>query len=59
MLDTMNKNITLEEIRRAFEITKQVGVKRTAFVLLGCPGFSDNDYRDMWMFFGIFTQIIM
>ena len=51
MLDTMNKNITLEEIRRAFEITKQVGVKRTAYVLLGCPGFSDNDYRDMWMFF--------
>ena len=51
MLDKMNKQITLEEIKHVFGITKKVGIKRTAYVLIGCPGFTDSEYRDMWPFF--------
>jgi len=38
MLDTMKKGITLEDVRRAFKLTRKVGIKTQAFFLLGLPG---------------------
>ncbi len=38
MLDSMNKKITLEEIREAMLITKEAGIDMYAFFLIGYPG---------------------
>lgn len=51
MLDTVKKGIQLKEVVDAFRMAAELGIKRTAYVLLGCPGFDDNDYRAMWPFF--------
>jgi len=37
MLDAMKKGITLDEARRAFELTRKAGIKTQAFFLLGLP----------------------
>ena len=37
MLDTMKKGITIEEVRKAFKLTRKVGIKTQAFFLLGLP----------------------
>lgn len=51
MLNVVKKGINLAEIKRIFKLTKECGIERTAYVLLGCPGFEDNDYREMCSFF--------
>ncbi len=51
MLKQMNKGITIPQIERAFKLTKEAGISRTAYVLLGCPGFEDKDYQEMWLRF--------
>ncbi|MDE6252912.1 MAG: radical SAM protein [Lachnospiraceae bacterium] len=51
MLEKINKGITVSQIERAFELTKEVGISRTAYILLGCPGFKDKDYQEMWIRF--------
>lgn len=48
MLKTVNKGTTTAQVKRAFALTKQAGISRTAYILLGCPGFSDDDYKKMW-----------
>ena len=37
MLDAMKKGITIEEVRKAFKLTRKVGIKTQAFFLLGLP----------------------
>jgi len=37
MLNAMKKGITLEEVRRAFKLSKKVGIKTQAFFLFGLP----------------------
>ncbi len=37
MLDAMKKGITLEKVRKAFKLTRKVGIKTQAFFLLGLP----------------------
>ena len=48
MLRTMNKGINVQRVRQTFLNTKAVGISTTAYVLLGCPGFKDEDYREMY-----------
>jgi len=38
MLDTMKKGITLEEIKRAFQLTHKAGIKTEASFIIGLPG---------------------
>jgi radical SAM superfamily enzyme YgiQ (UPF0313 family) len=38
MLKRMKKGITLDKVRRAFELTKEVDIKTQAFFLFGMPG---------------------
>jgi radical SAM superfamily enzyme YgiQ (UPF0313 family) len=38
MLKKMKKGITLEKVRQAFKLTKEVGIKTQAFFLFGMPG---------------------
>lgn len=49
MLDHLKKDITLSQIQTAFQLTAEVGIERTAYILLGCPGFDDKDYREMYL----------
>ena len=51
MLDCLNKRTKLEDIQKAFHLSFEAGLKRTAYILLGCPGFTDQDYRDTLRFF--------
>lgn len=51
MLNTVKKNITMEEIQRTFQLLKNHEISKTVYVLLGCPGFNDSDYRNMWHVF--------
>jgi len=37
MLDAMKKGITLKDVRKAFKLTRKVGIKTQAFFLLGLP----------------------
>lgn len=48
MLKTMNKGIVVEKIKETFSNVKKADVSATAYVLLGCPGFKDEDYREMF-----------
>ena len=40
ILDTLKKRITLDEIIRAFEVTRQAGLRRCACFMIGTPGES-------------------
>ncbi len=51
MLNVVKKGINIDEVKKVFKITKELGFERTAYVLLGCEGFSDKDYYGMWMDF--------
>lgn len=51
MLKYIQKDITIEQAIEAFKICRENGIETTAYVLLGCPGFKDEDYREMWKHF--------
>jgi anaerobic magnesium-protoporphyrin IX monomethyl ester cyclase len=51
MLNVIKKGISLNEVVDVFKLTADYGIKRTAYVLLGCPGFKDADYQEMWPYF--------
>jgi len=38
MLDNMNKDITISEIKRAFKLTREAGIKTEASFIIGMPG---------------------
>jgi anaerobic magnesium-protoporphyrin IX monomethyl ester cyclase len=46
MLKKMKKGITLDKVREAFELTKEVGIKTQAFFLLGMPGETQETIRE-------------
>jgi radical SAM superfamily enzyme YgiQ (UPF0313 family) len=46
ILDQVKKNITLDEIRNAFRLSRQFGVASTAYVMLGFPGETADQIRD-------------
>lgn len=51
MLAYIKKDIKSQEAIEAFKICRRAGIETTAYVLLGCPGFQDKDYQDMWKHF--------
>ena len=46
MLKKMKKGITLDKVRHAFELTRQVGIKTQAFFLFGIPGETQETIRE-------------
>ena len=46
MLKRMKKGITLEKVRHAFQLTKEVGIKIQAFFLFGIPGETQQTIRE-------------
>ena len=51
MLQSINKGITYDEIRQSFAMVQKYGIDTTAYVLLGLSGYSDEDYKQMWIKF--------
>ena len=41
----LNKNINLEEVKRTFELTHQVGIKTATSFMLGIPGETVEDMQ--------------
>jgi anaerobic magnesium-protoporphyrin IX monomethyl ester cyclase len=46
MLKKMRKGITLEKVREAFKLTKEVGIKTQAFFLFGMPGETQETIQE-------------
>ena len=46
MLKRMKKGITLDKVRSAFKLTKEVGIKTQAFFLFGMPGETQETIRE-------------
>ena len=46
MLDVMKKGITLEDARRAFKVTRKIGIKTQAFFLFGLPWDTHKTIRE-------------
>jgi anaerobic magnesium-protoporphyrin IX monomethyl ester cyclase len=46
MLKKMKKGITLDKVRAAFKLTRQVGIKTQAFFLFGVPGETPQTIRE-------------
>jgi len=46
MLQTMKKGVTLDKIRKAFELCRRVGIKTQAFFLFGIPGETEDSIRE-------------
>lgn len=46
MLDSMNKGITIGEIKRAFRLTKKAGIKTEASFIIGMPGETPQTIQD-------------
>ena len=46
MLKKMKKGITLDKIRSAFKLTREVGIKTQAFFLFGMPGDTQETIRE-------------
>lgn len=42
-LDFLNKGITPEQIRTAFKLTKEVGIEKMAYLIIGIPGETKED----------------
>ncbi len=45
MLEKMRKGITLERVREAFRLTREIGIKTQAFFLFGIPGETQGTIR--------------
>ena len=46
MLKKMKKGITLEKVRQAFDLTREIGIKTQAFFLFGMPGETQETIRE-------------
>jgi radical SAM superfamily enzyme YgiQ (UPF0313 family) len=46
MLKKMRKGITLDQVRSAFKLTREVGIKTQAFFLFGMPGETQATIRE-------------
>ncbi len=65
MLDRMHKGITIEEVKRAFALTKSVGLKAESGFLIGMPGETRQTIQDscnLWKtirpYWGGFSRVI-
>ena len=48
MLDRMHKGITVEEVKRAFRLTRKAGIKTEAFFIIGMPGETVETIQDSY-----------
>lgn len=46
MLDRMKKGLKISEIKRAFKLATETGLKPFAFLMIGLPGENENTIRD-------------
>jgi len=46
VLDRLNKGITLEQIRKAFKITKRLGIRTLGYIMIGCPDETIADIEE-------------
>jgi anaerobic magnesium-protoporphyrin IX monomethyl ester cyclase len=46
MLNKMRKGITLDKVREAFQLSREVGIKTQAFFLFGIPGETQETIRE-------------
>lgn len=46
MLDSMKKGITVEEVKRAFKLTRETGIKTEASFIIGMPGETEETILD-------------
>jgi len=46
MLNCMHKNITIDQIKRAFELTKEAGISSSASFIIGHPGETEQTVKD-------------
>ena len=46
MLDSMKKGITIDEIKRAFKLTRKAGIKTEASFIIGMPGETESTISD-------------
>lgn len=51
ILNALGKHTKFEHAQQAFARSKKAGLQTTAYILLGCPGFTDKDYREMLQLF--------
>lgn len=49
MLNGMKKNLKISEIKRAFKLTHQVGIKPTAAFIIGLPGENKKTIEDTFL----------
>ncbi|MFA5029371.1 MAG: radical SAM protein [Patescibacteria group bacterium] len=45
VLENLRKGITVEMVRRAFKMTKIVGIETAAYFMVGCPGETMDDIK--------------
>lgn len=50
MLDYMKKGITLDKVREAFKLCKELGIKTQAFFLIGLPGENHETIKETMKF---------
>lgn len=46
MLNRMKKGLNISDIKRAFKLTNEIGLKPFAFLMIGLPGENENTIRD-------------
>ncbi len=46
MLQAMKKGVTLDKIKRAFDLCRRMGIKTQAFFLFGIPGETEDSIRE-------------
>lgn len=47
MLAYMQKDINLNDVKKAFRILREMNLEATCYILLGCPGCTNEDYEQM------------
>jgi radical SAM superfamily enzyme YgiQ (UPF0313 family) len=52
ILDYLRKNITLDQVRNAFDMTKQAGMTTSAFMMFGVPGETVEEMQQSIKFVG-------
>ena len=46
VMDRIRKGITIEEVKKAVKMTKDIGLKQTTFFMVGHPGETKDDIQD-------------
>lgn len=47
-MDVLRKDITVEDAREAFRLTRKAGISSLAYFMIGIPGETEDDIRQTW-----------